>query len=385
MNDATLPYRLRLPGPTAVPERIRMALARPVVNHRGPEFREIMEGTANLARPVLGTKNDILMFASSGTGAMEAAAANVLGEDDKALVLVNGQFGDRFVQIIQSMNRPADTIEVPWGEAVDADAVEQKLAQGDYRAVFAVHNESSTGAVADLKAIGAAVSKSDAVLVVDSISGAGGLELKQDDWGVDVLVTASQKALMCPPGLALASISDKAWDVIERDAGQARFYWDLRKARDASPKGQTAFTSPMPLIYGLREALGMIHAEGLPNVLSRHARLSGAMRAGGEALGLSVFTRAPVLSNTVCVFAVADGMDGAAIVSHMYQRYRTVIAGSRSKLKGKVIRIGTMGHISENDIRTDLFYLERTLEDLGYGVERGAGQAAFDATLRDVA
>lgn len=385
MDDVNLPYRLRLPGPTAVPERIRMALAQPVVNHRGPEFKAIMHETGELAKPVLGTDNDILMFASSGTGVMEAAAANVLGKDDKALVLVNGQFGDRFVQIIQSMNRQADTIEVPWGEAVDTDAVKRKLSQSGYRAVFAVHNESSTGAVTDLKAIGAAVRKSDAILVVDSISGAGGLELKQDEWGVDVLLTASQKALMCPPGLALASVSQKAWDIIERDAGQARFYWDMRKARDASPKGQTAFTSPMPLVYGLREALKMIHSEGLRNVLSRHALLSNAMRAGGAALGLSVFTRAPMLSNTVCVFALPDNIDGTSIVSHMYQRYRTVIAGSRSKLKGRVIRIGTMGCVTEQDIRTDLFYIERTLEDLGHKVEKGVGQAAFDAALREVA
>jgi len=385
MANTDLPYRMRLPGPTAVPERIRMALTEPVVSHRGAEFREIMRETGELIKPVLGTQNDVMAFASSGTGVMEAAAANVMGKDDKALVLICGQFGDRFVQILQSMNRQLDTIEVPWGEAVSTDAIREKLAEGGYRAVFAIHNESSTGAVADLKAIGAAVRESDAVLVVDSISGAGGLELKQDEWGVDVLVSASQKALMCPPGLALASVSKKGWQAIERDAGQARFYWDLRRAREAAGKGQTAFTSPLPLVYGLREALKMIHAEGLANVQARHTRLSSAMRAGGTAMGLSTFTKAPMLSNTVCVFEVPEGVDGTAIVSHMYEKYHTVIAGSRSKLKGKVIRFGTMGCITEEDIRTDLAYLEQTIDDLGWSVESGAGQAAFDAALKAAA
>lgn len=385
MVETSLPYRLRLPGPTAVPERIRNALAAPVVAHRGQEFREVLSEAATLMKPVLGTDNNVMAFASTGTGVMEAAVANLLGTDDKALVLVNGQFGERFAQIAGALNRRVDTLEVEWGEAVDAESVKRKLASDDYRAVFAVHNESSTGAVADLREIGAVVRESDAVLVVDSVSGAGGLELKQDEWGVDVLVTASQKALMCPPGLALASVSEKAWSIIDRDAGQARFYLDFRRARDAADKGQTAFTSPMPLVYGLREALRMIHADGWSNVVARHLRLSSALRAGGLAMGLPQFTKAPMLSNTVCVFELPEGLDGTEIVRRMYENYRTVIAGSRTKLNGKVIRIGTMGCIREDDIRTDLLYLERTLEGLGWKVESGAGQAALDAALQPAA
>ena len=385
MADTSLPYRLRLPGPTAVPERIRMALTEPVVSHRGQEFKDVMTETAMLIKPVFGTNNDVMTFASSGTGVMEAAVANVLGKDDKALVIDNGQFGERFVKIIRSMNRQADTIKVPWGDAVCADAVRQQLSGNDYRAVFAVHNESSTGAVSDLKAIGKVVRESDAILVVDSVSGAGGLELRQDEWGVDVLVSASQKALMCPPGLGLASVSEKGWSVIDRDAGQARFYWDFRKARDSASNGQTAFTSPMPLVYGLREALRMIHEDGWPNVLARHVRLSSALRAGGMAMGLPLFTKAPILSNTVCVFRMPEGLDGTAIVRHMYEKFNTVIAGSRTDLKGKIIRIGTMGCICEDDIRTDLNYLERTLGELGWKIESGAGQAAVDAALEAAA
>jgi aspartate aminotransferase-like enzyme len=332
-----------------------------------------------------GTENEVMAFASSGTGVMEAAMANVLGPQDVGLVLVNGQFGEKFVQIAQALNLQVDTLEVPWGETVAADAVKDKLATRNYRAVFAVHNESSTGAVADLAAIGEAVRASDALLVADSVSGVGGLELKQDAWAVDMVVTASQKALMCPPGLALASVSDKAWKVIERDCGQARYYWDLRRAREAAASGQTTFTSPIPLVYGMREALRMIHAEGWSNVLARHRRLSAALRAGGKALGLPAFATAPALSPTVCVLAMPEGLDGSAVVRHLYREYGTVIAGSRGKLEGKVIRIGTMGRISEADILTDLEHLEKTLRDLGWKVEPGAGEAAVSAALEAAA
>lgn len=381
-TERSLPYRLRLPGPTAVPDRVREALARPVVSHRGPEFREIVTEATALSRRVLGTSNEVLFFTSSGTGVMEASLVNVLGDKGKALVLSNGQFGERFLAIAEHLGLHADTIEVPWGETVGVEAVAARLEGGDYRAVVAVHNESSTGAVADLADLGAVVRDTPAVLIVDSISGLGGIEMRQDDWGVDVVVSASQKALMCPPGLGLASVSNKAWNVIEGHGGAASFYWDFRKAREAAAKGQTAFTTPVSLVVALREALRMIHQEGLPEVLARHRRLAGALRRGGAALGLPIFTKAPLISDTVTVFATPDGLDGAAVVRHLYERYGTVIAGARNRLKGKVLRIGTMGWCSEDDIREDLLYLEKTLEDLGWPVERGAGVAAADETLR---
>lgn len=381
-TERSLPYRLRLPGPTAVPDRVREALARPVVSHRGPEFREIVTEATALSRRVLGTSNEVLFFTSSGTGVMEASLVNVLGDKGKALVLSNGQFGERFLAIAEHLGLHADAIEVPWGETVGVEAVAARLEGGDYRAVVAVHNESSTGAVADLADLGAVVRDTPAVLIVDSISGLGGIEMRQDDWGVDVVVSASQKALMCPPGLGLASVSNKAWNVIEGHGGAASFYWDFRKAREAAAKGQTAFTTPVSLVVALREALRMIHHEGLPEVLARHRRLAGALRRGGAALGLPIFTKAPLISDTVTVFATPDGLDGTAVVRHLYERYGTVIAGARNRLKGKVLRIGTMGWCSEDDIREDLLYLEKTLEDLGWPVERGAGVAAADETLR---
>ena len=376
MSTNTMPYRLRLPGPTTVPERVRLALATPVVNHRGPEFAAILAETSALLQQVLGTKNDILLFACSGTGMMEASLANVLAPGDKLLVVANGQFAERFVTIARALGHEADTIDVPWGEAVCRDALATRLAGGDYRAVVAVHNESSTGTVANLAEIGAVVRKTPALLVVDSVSGLAGIEMKQDAWGVDVLIGASQKALMCPPGVGLASVSAKAWKVVDQDAGRPRFYWDFRKARDAAAQGQSAFTPAVSLVAGLREALRMIFEEGLPEVLARHRRLADGLRAGGKALGLTLFPRSPLVSDTVTVFDVPDGVEGSAIVRHLYERYGTVIAGARNRLAGKVIRFGTMGYLSEADIVTDLLHLERTLEDLGLSVERGAGMAA---------
>ena len=383
MADPSLPYRLRLPGPTAVPERVRNAQASLIVNHRGPEFAEAATEIAQGLQQIIGTKNEILLFAASGTGMMEASLVNVLGPNDKVLILSNGQFAERFTAIAGGVGLQADTIDIPWGEDVEIDELTARLGAADYKAVVAIHNESSTGTVADLTKIGAAVRDTPALLIVDSVSGLGGIEMKQDEWGVDVLLSASQKALMCPPGLGIASVSNKAWKVIEQDAGRVRFYWDFRTARDWAAKGQTNFTPPVSLVWALREALRMIFEEGPAEVLARHDRLSRALRAGGTALGLPVFTKSPIVSNTVSVFEMPEGQDGGPVVRHLYERYGTVIAGARNKLDGKVIRFGTMGNLTDADIIVDLVHLGRTLEDLQVPVSRGDGIAAAEAVLRE--
>lgn len=382
-NLAPAPYRLRLPGPTTVPERVRLATARPMLAHRGSEFSDILVACEARLRPVLGTKNRMLFMAASGTGMMEACLVNVLAAGERLLVVVNGQFGERFAAIGKALGAAVDTLDVPWGEAVDPAAIERCVREKDYRAVVLVHNESSTGVVADLAGIGAVLKNRPTLLVVDSVSGLAGVELRQDAWGVDILVSASQKALMCPPGLGIASVSAKAWEIVRREGGLPRFYFDFRRAQEEIAKGFTPYTSPVALIQGLHEALGMIHEEGLDRVLARHRRLAEALRAGCAAIGLPSFARASALSNTVSVFALPEGLDGDAVVRRLHEKHRTVIAGARNKLAGKVIRIGTMGYLFEGDILTDLIHLEDVLAELGHRFARGAGIAAAAAALAE--
>jgi aspartate aminotransferase-like enzyme len=356
---------------------VREAVARPVVSHRGPEFRALLGRAESLLQPVLGTRNRVLFFAASGTGMMEASLVNILAPGERVLIPAHGQFGERFAAIARALGACADTIDIPWGSAIDPAAVEARLETADYRAVVVLHNESSTGVVADLAAIGALLRDRPTLLVVDSVSGLAGIEMRQDEWGVDVLVSASQKALMCPPGLGLASLGARAWDVVNRSDRMGRFYWDFRKAAASVENAETPFTAPVSLLAGLCEALEMIHGEDLDHVLARHRRLSGALSAGCEALGLPRFAATDATpSPTVVCRRVPEPLQGGDIVRTMYQRHGTVIAGARNKLSGRVIRIGTMGGFDETDILTDLLHLELTLAELGWPVAAGAGVAA---------
>lgn len=382
-TDTASEYRIRLPGPTTVPERIRRATAAPIHNHRGPEFRAILAETQTHLRAVIRTAHDVLLFAGSGTAMMEASLVNILAPGDPVLIIVAGQFGERFVAIANALGAKVDTLDVEWGRTVDAQQLADRIARRDYRAAVVVHNESSTGVTADLAALGAVLRNRPTLLVVDSVSGLAGTEMAMDAWGADIVVSATQKCLMCPPGLGLAAVSPKAWEVIERDDTVPRFFWDFRRAKAAADKGETAFTPPVSLVYGLREALRMIAEEGLTDTIARHRRLAAALRAGCQALGLELFTQ-QAFSNTVTAMKVPSGLEGGAVVAHLRERYRTVIAGSRSqRLQGKVIRIGTMGAITEADILTDLMHLEATLKDLGRAALPDAGvHAALDALRR---
>jgi aspartate aminotransferase-like enzyme len=359
-------YRLRLPGPTAVPERVRQATALPVLNHRGAEFRAMLAECRQRLQPIFGTAHDVLIFAGSGTAMMEAALANILSPGDAVLIVVAGQFGDRFVSIAKALGASIDTVDVEWGGALDAQRVAERLQQRSYRAVVMVHNESSTGVAYDVAAVGAMVRDTPALLVVDSVSGLAGVEMRMDAWNADIVVAASQKSLMCAPGIGFAAIGAKAWKVINRDGRVPSFFADFRRAKASLDKGETPFTPPVTLVYGLLEALRMIDEEGIANVLRRHSRLAAALRAGVQALGLELYNQPNISSATVVAMKVPQGLDGGSIVQHLRERYHTVIAGARHpRQTGKVIRFGTMGMISETDIITDLRHLEATLKDLG--------------------
>lgn len=375
-------YRLRLPGPIAVPERVRQAIARPVLSHRGPEFRQIWARSIEMLQPLAGTTQPVHVLATSGTGVMEAALLNIVTPGDRLLIVNNGQWGERFATIGKVMGAVIDTIDAAWGETVAPEVIEKRLGAHDYRALIVVHNESSTGVVGDLEAAGRLVRNRPTLLVTDTVSGLGGMDVQMDAWGVDVLVSGSQKALMCPPGLGVIAASEKAWDVIRRDNGQPRFFFDLRKARDSFEKGESTFTPAISLVYGLETALSMIHEEGLANVLSRYRRLARGLKAGAGAIGLENFARAPAQSNTVACFHVPEGLDGTRLIRRLNEKHRTIIAGARNRLQGKMIRLGTMGAIDEGDILTDLLHIEDVLAELGHRFERGAAVAAAASAFR---
>ncbi len=343
---------------------MRQAIAEPVFSHRGPEFTAILRHTEQLLQPIFGTENRVFLFASSGTGMMEAALANILAPGERILIPAHGSFGERFADIARALGANVDTIDIPWGRAIDPADIEKRVAATDYRAVVLIHNESSTGVVTDLAAIGAILRDRPTLFVVDSVSGLAGIEMRQDEWSIDIVASASQKALMCPPGLGLISMSPKAWQVVNRADRLPRYYWDFRKAKASAEKTETPFTPAVSLVSGLHSALEMIHQEGLPQVLARHRRLSTQLRDGCAELGLSSFPQTASLSNTVVCLNVPDGLHGKQIVRGLYDRFRTVIAGSRNKLDGKVIRIGAMGFVSEDDIRTDLEHLGAILKEL---------------------
>ncbi len=365
-------YRLRLPGPTTVPERVLRAVGTPMIDHRGPEFRKLFARITERIRPIIGTANNpVLFFASSGTGVMEASLANVIVPGERVLVCVNDQFSERFSLIAKALGANTGILDVEWGRAADPADIAARLKANDYRAVLVVHNASATGVVSDLAAIGKVVRDTSALFIVDSVSGLGGIEVRQDEWSIDILISASQKALMCPPGMGLVSVSEKARKLIARETSMPRFYWDFRKAISEAAEFVTPFTPPLALLFGVAESLEMIHEEGLPQVLDRHRRLSKMLRAGCNELGLATFPQGE-LSNTVVVVKVPEDLNGETLVREMYQRHNTVIARFRNKLQGRVIRIGTMGFVHEPDIRTDLEFLSETLAHLRTPVETHA-------------
>lgn len=384
-THSSLPYRLRLPGPTAVPDRVMRAAAKPIVAHRGSRFLPVFKDVLDRLHPIFGRGPSGIppfVFASTGIGGMESAVVNVVAPGERFLVCTNGQWGPVFRRLIENVGGVVDEVVSPHGAPIDLDGVKSTLAGAGYTAVFAVHSESSTGALADLQALGAIVAETDAILVVDTVSGLAGAEMRADDWGVDVAVTGCQKALMSPPGLAIASVSEKAWRVIEKPDRGPRSYFDYRKFRPNSEKGEPTYTAPVAMLNALHEALLMIGEEGLENAIARHLMLSGALRAGMTGLGFSVFPTATP-TPTCQVFYTPEGIDAPAFIKHMVEVYNTEFAATRlEEHKGRMVRIGTMGCVSEQDILGDIHLSARALADMGRPVDVApALKAASEAMI----
>lgn len=344
---------LRVPGPTPLPPRVRQALSEEMINHRGPEFRELHGAvTAGLQR-ALQTANDVLLLTASGTGGLEAAIVNLMSPGDRVLAVTVGAFGDRFADIARAFGGEVTTVPAPWGRAADPLALEQVLARTpDARLVLVTHNETSTGVANDLATLAEVVRahrRGDyPLLVVDAISSAGAIPLLTDAWGCDVVITASHKAWMAPPGVCMLSVSERAWAVAER-AACPRFYFDLRRARRSAAHGETPWTPAVNVLQGLRAALAMMHAEGMEAVFARHRRVGHRMREGARALGFELLADPAHASNTVTALRVPEGMEGEALAAAL-RAQGVVVAGGMGPLKGRVLRVGHMGYVDTADI-----------------------------------
>jgi len=374
---------LLTPGPTPLPPQVSLAMARPIIHHRTPQFQEILKEASAGLKWVFQTANDVFIISSSGTGAMEAAVINSLSCGDTALVVQGGKFGERWTEICKAYGINTETIDVQWGKAVSPQEIEKRLkANPQIKAVFTTLCETSTGVDNDIQAIAAVVKASPAVLVVDAISGLGAVDLKTDAWGVDVVVAGSQKGLMLPPGLGFITASSKAWKLVEA-AKSGRYYLDLRKAKKALDKNDTPFTSSITLIDALNEALKIMRNDGLEHIFKRHKTMADATRAAAKALGLELFApTAP--SDGVTAVKVPAGIDGEKLVKTMRDTYGVTIAGGQDELKGKVFRVAHMGYIAESDIITGLSCLEKVLTQMGYKFTLGAGiKAAEEVFLKE--
>ncbi len=359
------------PGPTPVPEEVMLEMAKPLIHHRTPQASEVIKRIWENLKYVFQTKNPVFFLASSGTGAMETAVSNVLSKGDRAVVISGGKFGERWAEICRAYDIDVVEVKVEYGEDYPADELKKLLEkEGNISAVFTEYSETSTGVLFDVKGYAEITRQTSTLLVVDAITAVGVVELKTDEWGIDVVVGGSQKSFMLPPGLSFITFSERAWKKVE-SSNLPKYYFNILKEKDAMDRGTTAWTPAISLLIGLDYALQMIKDEGLEEVIKRHSVLAEATREGVKAIGLEVFPKGRP-SNSVTAVKVPDGIDGKKIPSIMRDRYGVTIAGGQGKLKGKIFRIGHIGYFDKSDIIIALQALEFALRDLGYSFEAGA-------------
>jgi aspartate aminotransferase-like enzyme len=365
-------YQLMAPGPTPVPSDVLLAMAQPIIHHRTPEYEalfvEVRAGLKRLAR----TAQEVIPLACSGTGAMEAALVNTLSPGDTVAVVTAGKFGERWLELCRAYGIAVVELKAPYGETVPPERVAAALTSNPrIAAVLAQHSETSTGVLHDVRGYAAVTRGTDAILVVDAVSSLGIAELDMDAWGVDLVVSGSQKGLMLPPGLGFCALSDKAW-AKNATARLPRYYFDLAAERKTVVKNEAHFTPAVSIVVGLRTVLQMLEREGLANVFKRHDRLARATRAGVEALGLGLFCKATP-SPAVTAVAAPPGVDSELIVKAYSQAHNITIAGGQGEMKGTVFRLGHMGYAAEFDVIASLAALEQVLADLGQPIDFGAG------------
>ncbi len=372
---------LLAPGPTPIPPEVLAAMGQPILHHRGPEYGSILEDVRAGLKYLFQTDEEVVMFASSGTGGMEAAVVNVLSPGDKAICIGGGKFSERWQELCEAYGIEAIPIDVEWGSAVNPTVVADTLqVHPDAKAVYVQASETSTGVRHDVEALAQIVRPTDAILVVDAITAIGVFDVPTDSWGLDIVISGSQKALMLPPGLGFCCVATpKAWELVKRST-LPKYYFDLKKEYESLRKNSSAYTPAVSLVVGLREALRRIRAEGLEQVFSRHDLLARATRSAMQAIGLELFAKDSP-SNAVTAVKVPEGIDGTAIPRMLREDYGITIAGGQSQLKGKIFRIAHLGYAFEWDVMVAVAATEMVLRRLGYDVELGAGVRAAQQTL----
>jgi aspartate aminotransferase-like enzyme len=362
---------LLTPGPTPVPPEVLAELAKPVIHHRERDYREVYERCLLRLREVYRTKHDVLMFTTSGTGAFESAVANLTSPGDRQLVLSAGSFGERWAGMAKAFAADLVHVRMDWGETPEPEDLRSALAEaGDVRVVYLTHSETSTGVVCDVQALTAVAKEAGALVVVDAVSSLGAVPLETDAWGIDVVVSGSQKALMCPPGLAFVSVSPAALEAAVR-ATSPRYVFDWERTRSAQAKLDAPFTPAVSIVRALDVALGLLLDEGLEAAFDRHARLGRACREGAMAMGLELFSPDEERSAVVTAIRSPEDVDATEIVKELRDRFGITIANSHGDLKGKIFRIGHIGWFDIFDITTALAAVELVLADAGADIERG--------------
>ncbi len=354
---------LFLPGPVTVAEPVLQAAARPLINHRGEEFAELLARVTGALPPAFGTKQEVVLLGSSGTGALEAVVTNVFSPGERLLSCPVGAFGKRFAEIAAAYGCVVDTLETPLGAALDPAALRARLARDPEREIAGVlltHNETSTGVACDMAAIGEVLREHGAVSLVDSVSGIGAAEFRMDEWGYDGVVTASQKGFAAPPGVAMVALSERAWKR-SAGAGTPRYYFDLHRARDFAHAGETPWTPPISMLYALDVALQRYHDEGMDAVFSRHARFAELVRSALVRMGFSLVSQPGAHSPAVVAAYPPSGIDAKALLRSLRQKHGVVLAGGQGELAGKIVRFGVMGDVSESDVRGAIEAIEAEL------------------------
>lgn len=358
--------QLRIPGPTPCPPETLQAASRQMINHRGKEFGQLLQSVTVRLKQIFQTKGDVFVLTCAGTGGLEAAIVNTLSPGNEILACSCGVFGDRFADIAEQYGAKVNRLNFEWGTSAKPETIRKALkANTNIKAVLVTHNETSTGVTNDLASISSVVKEFDKLLLVDAVSSLGCIDLPTDEWQCDVVVTASQKGWMVPPGLAMISVSEKAWKAYSQ-ARMPRFYLDFAKAKDYLQRGQTPWTPAISICYALDASLDLMLNEGLQNVFARHKRVAQMTRDGIKSLGLSLLPDESCASNTVTAVNASDKLDVSKFVQILKEESDVVIAGGQRKLSGKIFRIGHMGLVNEDDINVILQAIEKALPKARY-------------------